>query len=1320
VPGLHVHLPRRMTTAALPSPLRRLAWNGQEWVAPDEADAVDPQLAQWLAWAEAQRLQPRTAEAARAAVRLLSTGASSRAAVAAGMIAARRGTWEHLSDLKAEETWIQSVVDDLGRMDAPADLVERYVKRLTAVRSAIVAYHNPTGAGAAAQWSPARLAQALRYPAGTETTAGAGEDAGPPPPGRSVSLRDLFADNSVLVLAALGAFLLVVATVLFELYGTTGLGGSVRLAAVVVLTLIFATAGYLARRRKGLEAVGQIYIALAAVLLPLVGVAAWTFLDLGARGIAVYQAVAVTAAACSVVYGALALRLDLRPYGEITGVAILVTVVSVSRWVGGEYWLAAGIATGPLLYAVCERTFRARVFDHFQWFAHASAVIALGAAGPHGPSGWLWTATLGAIAFSYLAWQAISADRFRAWIGETAVIAAAAAASIAIGVGGGHFVLPMLVAVPLLALNREPELFGVVGRLYRPHAAHLHVAVALGLALAAWEYSLGSSRSLAAGLVIATGFYAVDFYLGTTEITGYALRTTLILALVAVGRAIGLGPWTATLAAVALIAYAAPFARPNFAPLRRFASLFFYSGLAVVLASLSGAQIGAGRWEIVGALFVSALGFGVAGELGAVRFSPLVARGLFSLAWFAGVEAFNAAGWRGPFDALLALLYVALGQARRLARHSVATASRRWFVHAGAAASLVLCFTGSQDEIWWRLAAASAALTVAYWWLALVRDELELPWLAWSALAGVALSTAMAIVPEAWQGPAVVAEAAVLTGAWFGLRPLIRRRRLEAAAIVVLGVLAATGYFLALRENLPTWPQSAASVLVAVFLIAWSRGGAEQPLPTWRAYERSAASFFAATGVLLGGAVLQLDGGVIGLVLVAVAALHGEWAVRTRNHVEHWYALAAMLATGVTLYYWPYALRPAALVAVELIAVAAISARAAIGTRRWYLAYPAALLLAPALHVAYIAVGVHDHVAEEIGFAVLAWIIGFAGLAIRTRYSNRWAWSVEAAAASIAAGTLVVMSNFGDADVAGISLLAYAPLIYTSAVQDRQRWVLPFAPATALFGASVLLTSHGADTILYAAALGAIGLVTWVLGRVAFARLGRHPLVDMHRYLGAGMLVASAASGFFFPQSTGPYSLGAALATFALLVTSAVLWLDAQTYGFRPNRYAAIVAACSAVFFVARFVNLTSWELVGPGAGFIACGILLRSDTKLPADVWLRRLLVAGGLALAMGWAATLTFEGDVGWLIVLLIEGALAVAVAVTLRSQAMLAGGGIAIALASLRAMLLIAQAGYLFVAFAIVALVLLSVATALALGRERYLSSSSRLREQLSHWD
>src|SRR5207249_4298289 len=247
--------------------------------------------------------------------------------------------------------------------------------------------------------------------------AGGAPPAPPAPPAAPFSLRDLFAENSVLVLASLGAFLLVVAR-----------------------------------------------------------------------------------------------RLDLRPYGELAGVAVLLALFSASDWIGGDYWTAAGVAAGPLVYAAWEWIFRARVFADFRWFGHASALVALGAAVRYQPDGWLWTVTLAVLALSYLAAQALAVRRERAWAGEAAAILAAGAASGPLGVGGGHFVLPFLVAVPLIVLSRQPELLGRYGEMYRPHVAHLHLAVVCGLGLATWADALGEERSLAVGLWIAFALYSADFY----------------------------------------------------------------------------------------------------------------------------------------------------------------------------------------------------------------------------------------------------------------------------------------------------------------------------------------------------------------------------------------------------------------------------------------------------------------------------------------------------------------------------------------------------------------------------------------------------------------------------------------------------------------------------------------------------------------------------------------------------------------------------------------------------------------------------------------
>jgi hypothetical protein len=328
--------------------------------------------------------------------------------------------------------------------------------------------------------------------------------------------------------------------------------------------------------------------------------------------------------------------------------------------------------------------------------------------------------------------------------------------------------------------------------------------------------------------------------------------------------------------------------------------------------------------------------------------------------------------------------------------------------------------------------------------------------------------------------------------------------------------------------------------------------------------------------------------------------------------------------------------------------------------------------------------------------------------------------SAEAGAATLASGALLAMATNGHPDPAGVALLAYSAVIYTAGMQERERWVIPAAAAMALAGIITLLYAHSADTILYAAALGVLGLVIWMAGRGTLVVLGRHPVVDMHRYLGLGLLAVAGLAGFVFPDRTGPSSLGAAMATIALLITGGVFWLDARTFGFRPNLYLALISATAAGYFVARDVRLESWELVPPGLGVIACGIRLRQEKAFRVDPWVRQLIVGAGLGLVIGWAAIFTVSGDLWWLVALLIEGALAAGSGIVLRSRVLLGGGGAALALVSLRALLTVAQAGYLFIAFGAVALVLLAGATALALSRERSRAGARGLREQLAQWD
>src|SRR5258708_12099827 len=102
------------------------------------------------------------------------------------------------------------------------------------------------------------------------------------PPGPS--LREFFADNSILVLSIAGAFLLIVATLLFEIYGSTGFGGEVRFTGVLVLNLIFGAAGYLFFRPPRLPLGGQTDLGDFPAMAPLTARPPSVFLSVHWRG----------------------------------------------------------------------------------------------------------------------------------------------------------------------------------------------------------------------------------------------------------------------------------------------------------------------------------------------------------------------------------------------------------------------------------------------------------------------------------------------------------------------------------------------------------------------------------------------------------------------------------------------------------------------------------------------------------------------------------------------------------------------------------------------------------------------------------------------------------------------------------------------------------------------------------------------------------------------------------------------------------------------------------------------------------------------------
>jgi len=1218
--------------------------------------------------------------------------------------------------LKRERADLERMVVE-GRLAPDAQAA---VDRVLATRLAML---NEAGDPLPPRIPPSAAPAPAPRPAKAAATAATGEPTpAPPPPSLGISLRELVADHSVVILAALGAFLLVVATVLFELYATTALAGVWRLLAVVALDAVFATAGYLAIGRERLRAVGQIYIALAAVLLPLSAVAAWNFLELHSRGITVDQALAVTGAACAAVYGLLALRLGLLAYAELAGAAILVAAWGAAGALVGAEWRSAALAAAPLIFGAVRRAARSPEFRHFEWFGHASAAVAVVVAVTmiHPPH-WLPTVTFAVLAAGYLAWQAVEPSRLHAWPGEALAVIASLLLVEEWGVVSYRYLLPFGLAAAFVLLRRREHWFGAPGRLYRPHALHLHLAVAAGLVISAANTPESVAWHLVAGAWAAAALYAADYALQPNATAGYLVRVAVPFALLATAEAAHLHAWSGAVVAVSLLAYSAPMAPRLAAPLlTQQAPVYVYGVLPLIAIELRDATVAPGQWSVPTALAVAGVGFGLAAELGRVPMAGLTGRALVGGAWFLAVEALDLVAWRGPADALLALAYTAIAQLRAAANHPAAVEARRSLVHVTSATAVALCFAGPADQLWWRLAAALAIVAVGYWWQASRRPDAEAAPIAWAALAGSAAALVIAVVPHELQGTAVAVAAVALTVAWWLARRLFGPGRLATAAFPVLGTTAALGAILVLRQAPPTWPQAATALVLASFLLAWRRMRVE--VPEIQEVLRPGAALLAVGAGLLAAGVIRLEVPATGLAIVVVAAGHAGWALRGGQEAEQWYAVGATMAAPAVLFVWPFGDPLPGVVAVEFLAAAALIALTGAGRRLPMVAGAAVVACVPAVHLLVLAAGLTRTPApEEAAMAALAWGAGVAGVGLRSRAAPPWAWSVEGAAAGIAAIVVIGALAHGDKDLAGTALLAYSPVIFTAGVQESQPAGVVGAVAICVAGVFTLLADHRADTLLYPAALAVVGLSTWVAVRLFAPRIGaRDPSIDAGRLLGIALLVAAGASGFAFPDRTGAGSIGAALAMAAFLVAAGILVFDARFFGLAQNLYAGLLLGSAAGFFAAREAGLPEWELGLPGVGLVACAVLLRQESRFHMSQRARQAGVAAGALLAMGWAIAQTLAGGPSWMVVLLVEGALMVPAGMVLRSRVLLACGAAAVALVSLRALLAIAQAGYLFVAFGLAALVLLVAASGLALGRDRFTTTTRGLREQLGQWD
>jgi hypothetical protein len=267
----------------------------------------------------------------------------------------------------AEQQWLYRALLDLdGRIAAGqgakplGELRDEYVARYTALRRAPPA---APGAATAPPTSPGGSIQsAFPYAA----TLGSRPATPAAPAGPAFSWGAFLQEQAISIMAYLGGFLVIIATLTFIITSWQALDDGIKLAVVIGVNALFLGLGIAFRRAAHLRTVGRAYLAVFALMTPLVALAVYRFalqgLDLPATGV-----LAITAFYAAIVYLALAWQTQLPTYGYLGWAALLIAVLATAGWIGSasggnvawDVFLLASYSLALLLPAQLRRFARA-------------------------------------------------------------------------------------------------------------------------------------------------------------------------------------------------------------------------------------------------------------------------------------------------------------------------------------------------------------------------------------------------------------------------------------------------------------------------------------------------------------------------------------------------------------------------------------------------------------------------------------------------------------------------------------------------------------------------------------------------------------------------------------------------------------------------------------------------------------------------------------------------------------------------------------------------------------------------------------------------
>ena len=337
-------------------------------------DARAAAVSQWERWARTNLSVDEAASraAAEAAINSLERGSTTEVAAAMALIAAGVPPERYLRTVYIQRNRSAASLEEINGISPGGALTSDGIAHLRHVLEMRITTADTFLASAAARPPPGAWAHSpqsrVPFPGSVPLQAYAGHPTpphsfpGPSPssqrpvnsdvhPGESGKPPGGFtSDLGVQLLAYTGAFLLMIATVLFEAYGAPPGQQVLRLLALAALDAMFAIGAAICRRYERLAMVGTVYLGVASLLFPLVLVAEGFALHVGTTGISPATALFAGAFVCMMLYGALAFSTGSLAYGALAAVALAISWSSALVAAHAGIWDGAGFAPIAIVY----------------------------------------------------------------------------------------------------------------------------------------------------------------------------------------------------------------------------------------------------------------------------------------------------------------------------------------------------------------------------------------------------------------------------------------------------------------------------------------------------------------------------------------------------------------------------------------------------------------------------------------------------------------------------------------------------------------------------------------------------------------------------------------------------------------------------------------------------------------------------------------------------------------------------------------------------------------------------------------------------------